>query len=131
MNYSEIKVIGRLGNDPEMKYIPKGDTTSTVTNFSVTTDKKWKDASGTEHKETLWFSVEAWGGLAELVNKYCVKGMEVLVIGEPLKAHAYLKDGVAVASNVIKATDVRFGNKPNGTAQDEPAEAVAPAVIPF
>jgi len=47
----------RLGADPEMRYAPSGQP---VANFSVATNRKFKNAGGEDVKETVWFKVSAW-----------------------------------------------------------------------
>ena len=76
--YQKIVVVGRLGQDPEMKYTPSGKP---VTTLSVATDRKWKDGQGEQKQETTWFRVVVWGNQAEVVNQYLSKGRPVLVEG--------------------------------------------------
>ena len=71
--YQKLIIVGRLGRDPEMRYIPSGDA---VTNFSIATTRKWDGG-----EETLWMRVSAWGKLAETCNEYLSKGRLVLVEG--------------------------------------------------
>ena len=60
--YQRLIIVGRLGQDPEMRYTQEGKP---VTNLSVATDKSWTDASGTKHEQTTWFRVAVWGNQAE------------------------------------------------------------------
>ena len=76
--YQSLTVIGRLGRDPEMRYMPNGDP---VTSFSLATDRSYKDKSGAQVKETTWFRVSVFGAQAENVNKFVSKGKMVLVEG--------------------------------------------------
>jgi single-strand DNA-binding protein len=68
---NKVILVGRLGRDPEMRHTPQG---TAVTSMSVATDRTWRDAEGTEHKETEWHSVLAWNKLAEACNQYLAKG---------------------------------------------------------
>ena len=78
--YQKVIVVGRLGNDPDMRYMPNG---SAVTNFSLATSKRWTDkSSGEPREETVWFRVAVWGRQAETANQYLSKGRQVLVEGE-------------------------------------------------
>jgi single-strand DNA-binding protein len=75
---NKIMIIGRLGRDPEMRYTPSGRP---VTTFSVATSRSWNTSDGERRTETEWFSVVAWGSLAEICNQYLVKGQQVYVEG--------------------------------------------------
>jgi single-strand DNA-binding protein len=71
-------IIGRLGADPEMRYASSGQP---VANFSVATNRKYKNAGGEDVKETVWFKVSAWGKMAEACNNYV---RHLTLIGIPL-----------------------------------------------
>jgi single-strand DNA-binding protein len=72
-------IIGNLGGDPEMKYLPSG---SAVTTFRVAASRKFTPPGGGEPKEeTEWFSVTAFDKLAETCNQYLQKGKQVYVEG--------------------------------------------------
>lgn len=55
--YQKIIIVGNLGGDPEMRYMPDG---TAVTNFSVATNRKWSDAGG-QHEEVTWFRACRYG----------------------------------------------------------------------
>jgi len=76
--YQSVTIIGRLGRDPEMRYLPNGDP---VTSFSVATDFVRNDKNGQRQKETVWFRVSVFGKQAENANQYLSKGKMVLVEG--------------------------------------------------
>lgn len=76
--YQKVTVVGRLGRDPEMRYLPSGDP---VTSFSVATDRAWNDKNGQKQKETTWFRISVFGKQAEVANQYLGKGKMVLVEG--------------------------------------------------
>jgi single-strand DNA-binding protein len=73
-DYEDITIIGNLGRDPEMRYLPDG---TAVTNFSMAVNRKKKDAQEVTH----WFRVTVWGKLAEPCNEYLHKSSKVLVAG--------------------------------------------------
>ena len=56
---NKIIVIGNLGRDPEMRYLPSGES---VTSFSVASNRRYTTRSGEQREETEWFNVSAWGG---------------------------------------------------------------------
>lgn len=108
--YQSITVVGNLGRDPEMRYLPDG---TPVTNFSVATNRRW--GSGDDAKEeVVWFSVSVFRAAAEACNNYLKKGSQVLVVGR-LRAgdnggpRTFTRqDGTVGASFEITADTVRF-----------------------
>lgn len=76
--YQKITIIGNLGRDPEMRYLPSGQA---VTNISVAVNHTYTDSNGQKVKETTWFRVSVWGAQAESVNQYLQQGSRVLVEG--------------------------------------------------
>lgn len=72
--------IGRLGRDPEVRYMPNGDA---AVNISIAVGKSWKDKNSGEKKEvTTWVPVSFFGKTAEIVGEYCRKGSQILITGE-------------------------------------------------
>jgi single-strand DNA-binding protein len=110
--YHTIIVVGNLGKDPEMRYIPSGQA---VTNFNVATSRQYPGSDGQLVKETIWFRVAVWGKQAESCNQYLKKGSKVLVEGrltpDPATGGPMLwtrQDGTATSSYEINASTVRF-----------------------
>ena len=75
---NKVLVIGNVGRDPEMRYIPSGKP---VTSFSVATARSWTNSDGERREETEWFNVVAWGNLAEICKQHIRKGQQVYVEG--------------------------------------------------
>ncbi|MCP4544330.1 MAG: single-stranded DNA-binding protein [Chloroflexi bacterium] len=75
---NKVMVIGNVGRDPEMRYIPSGKP---VTSFSVATFRSWANSEGERREETEWFNVVAWGNLAEICKQHLCKGQQVYVEG--------------------------------------------------
>src|SRR5579862_6329229 len=75
---NKVMIIGNLGRDPEMRYLPSGQP---VTNFSVAVSRSWKTPEGENREETEWFNVECFGRTAEIANEYLAKGRQVFVEG--------------------------------------------------
>lgn len=72
--------IGRLGQDPEVKYLPSGEA---VTNISVACGESWKDkATGAKQERTTWIPYVAFGKLAEIMGEYLRKGSKVYLEGK-------------------------------------------------
>lgn len=77
--FNKVFLIGRLGQDPEMRYTPSG---TAVTDFPMATDRRYKDREGNLQKETTWHDIVCWGKTAEFVAEYLQKGRLVFVEGE-------------------------------------------------
>jgi single-strand DNA-binding protein len=111
--YQKIIIVGNLGRDPEMRYMPDG---TAVTNFSVATNRRWTDrSSGEPREETTWFRVSVWGRQGETANEYLSKGRQVLVEGrmraDPATGGPQTwtgQDGTVRASFEVIADVVRF-----------------------
>ncbi len=112
---NKIIVIGNLGRDPEMRYTSNGQS---VTSFSVASNRKYTTATGEQREETEWFTVNAWGRLAELCNQYLTKGRQVYVEGR-LSSRSYeARDGQTRFVNEINLTDVQFLGRDTGPGGD-------------
>jgi single-strand DNA-binding protein len=75
---NKVMLIGNLGRDPEMRYTPSGRP---VTTFTLATTRSWKSSEGEQHSETEWFSIVAWGNLAEICKQYLLKGQQIYIEG--------------------------------------------------
>src|SRR4051812_25747605 len=75
---NKVILIGNLGKDPEVRYLPSGDA---VTNISVATTDQWKDKSGEKQEHTEWHRVAFFGKTAEIAGEYLKKGSPVYVEG--------------------------------------------------
>ncbi len=75
---NKVMIIGYLGREPEMRYTSSGKA---VTTFSVATNRTWSSSSGERHEETEWFTVVAWGNLAEICKQHLNKGSQVFIEG--------------------------------------------------
>ena len=117
--YQKLIVVGNVGGDPEMRYMPDG---TAVTSFSVATNRRWNNAQGQPVDETTWFRVSIWGKRAEAANQYITKGSKVLVEGrikpDPNTGGPRLwtrQDGTVAASFEVQADNFTFvGSRPDG-----------------
>ena len=77
---NKVILIGNLGNDPEIRYMPSGEA---VANLSIATSETWKDKTSGEKKEaTEWHKVSMFGRLAEIAGEYLRKGSKVYIEGK-------------------------------------------------
>jgi len=75
---NKVILIGNLGRDPEMRYLPSGDA---VANFSIATTEKWKDKAGEMQEQTEWHRIAFFGRQAEICGEYLRKGSSVYIEG--------------------------------------------------
>lgn len=112
---NKVQLIGRLGKDPEIRRLPSGDA---VANLTIATSEKYKDKQSGETKEvTDWHNITAFGKLAEIMEKYLVKGKEVYIEGA-LKTQKWTDaNGVDKYKTFIKADSMlMLGGKSEGGA---------------
>lgn len=103
---NKVILLGRLGQDPEIKYTPNG---TPVASFSMATSEEWVDKSTNQKREkTEWHRVIVWGKLGELVNQYCSKGKQVFVEGRLETRSWENKEGQKRYTTEIIATTVQF-----------------------
>jgi single-strand DNA-binding protein len=76
---NRVQLIGRVGQDPEVKNLDGGKKLATIT--IATNDVYYKD-NGDKVEQTEWHRVTAWGKTAEIIEKYVVKGKEIAIEGK-------------------------------------------------
>jgi len=76
---NKVIIVGNLGTDPEVRYMPSGGA---VTNISVATSEAWKDkTSGEAQERTEWHRIVFFNRLAEIAGEYLKKGSKVFIEG--------------------------------------------------
>ncbi len=75
---NRVMLIGNLGRDPEIRSTPSGQS---VANFSLATNRKWKDKEGNRQEQTEWHNIVIWGKLADIAGQYLTKGKQVYLEG--------------------------------------------------
>ncbi len=123
MSVNKVILVGRLGQNPEVRYTPSG---SAVANFSVATNESWTDKSGQKQERTEWHRVVVWGKLAELCNQYLQKGRQCYVEGRLQTREWTDKDGVKKFSTEVQAQTVQFLN--GGASAGEGRSAGGPSI---
>lgn len=76
---NNVQLIGRLGQDPEVKTLTSGKS---LTTFSIATSDHYKNANGDKVEETQWHNIIAWGKVGEIAAEYLSKGQEVALSGK-------------------------------------------------
>ncbi len=103
---NKVIIVGNLGRDPEIRYMPSGDA---IANIAVATSYKSKDKNTGEQKEvTEWHRISFFGRLAEIVGQYLKKGSSVYVEGR-LQTRKYTdKDGIEKYATDIVAEQMQM-----------------------
>jgi single-strand DNA-binding protein len=125
---NKVILIGHLGQDPEVKYMPSG---SAVANVSIATTESWKDKNTGEKKDkTEWHRVIFFARLAEIVGEYLRKGSQVYVEGRLQTRKWQDKNGQDRYTTEIVASEMQMlgGKGERGEERaSEPAGAGAAA----
>lgn len=118
---NKATIIGTLGRDPEMKYMPNGNA---VVSLSVATDESYNDKqSGQKVERTEWHRLTAFGKTAEIIGQYLKKGSKAYFEGK-LRTNEYEKDGIKRYSTEIVVNDMMMlDGKQDG---QQPAQGFQP-----
>ncbi|MGZ3695179.1 MAG: single-stranded DNA-binding protein [Bdellovibrionota bacterium] len=132
MSVNKVLLIGRLGNNPEIRYTNTG---TAVANFNLATSENWNDKNGQKQERTEWHRVVVWGKLAELCEKYLAKGRQCFVEGRLQTRSWDDKDGNKKYTTEIVASTIQFLGGPSAQAtsgaqasDSQPEMHEAPAV---
>lgn len=140
---NKVILVGNLGKDPEVRYMPSGDA---LCNLTVATSDTWKDKQTGENKElTEWHRVTFFGRLAEIAGEYLKKGSKVYIEGS-LRTRKYTgQDGIERYATEIRGAEMQMldsrpgagsaggydeGGYDSRPSRPAPAPRVAPAPAP-
>ena len=87
---NSVQLIGRLGQDPEVRDLTSGKK---LTTFSVATSDSYKNSDGEKVEDTQWHNIVAWGKVGEIASEYLKKGTEVCVEGKLVHRSYENKEG--------------------------------------
>ena len=87
---NSVQLIGRLGNEPEVRSFDSGKKMAT---FSLATNETYRNNKGEKITDTQWHNVVAWGKKADIVEDYLKKGSEIALEGKLIN-RSYEKDGI-------------------------------------
>ena len=105
MSVNKVILIGRIGRDPDVRYMPNGEA---VANFSVATSETWKDRNGQKQEKTEWHNVTLYRKLAEIAGQYLKKGSQVYIEGK-IQSRKYAgKDGIERTAYDIIGSEMRM-----------------------
>lgn len=116
---NKVILVGNLGRDPEVRYMPDGGA---ITNVSIATTDTWKDKSGEKQEKTEWHRVVFYSRLAEIAGEYLKKGSQVYVEGRLQTRKWQDKDGVEKYTTEIVADRMQMLGGRSGMGMSESGE---------
>ena len=127
MSLNKVILIGNLGRDPEVRYMPNGEA---VCNFSIATSETWNDRqTGQRQERTEWHNITLYRRLAEVAGQYLKKGSQVYIEGR-IQSRKYTgKDGIERTAYEIIGNEMKMlggGNDSGQQAQAAQAETPTP-----
>ena len=130
-NLNKVMLIGRLGQDPEIRYTQSG---SAVANATIATNDYWTDKQGEKQERTEWHSLVLWDRLADLAQSYLKKGSQVYVEGrlqtrnwEDQQGQKHYKTEVVVTTmQFLDTKSSEGGDRPGGGSSDYSDSSATP-----
>ncbi|HRH24255.1 MAG TPA: single-stranded DNA-binding protein [Candidatus Paceibacterota bacterium] len=110
MYLNKVQLYGNLTRDPEVKALPSGQN---VANFSVATNRVFKDKNGAKQEQTEFHNVVAFGRTADVIGQYLKKGRPVYIEGR-IQTRSWEKDGAKQYRTEIVAETFQFGANAGG-----------------
>lgn len=126
---NKVMLIGRLGQDPEMRYTPSGKP---LTKFQVAVNRSWTSSDNEKKTETEWFTVVSWGKLAEICNQYLEKGQQVYIEGRLHTRHWADDEGTNHSIVEVVAQEmIMLGSATDEEGSDQTEEPAPEDDYPF
>lgn len=125
---NKVILVGNVGNDPEVRYMPNGNA---VANVSVATSDSWKDRNtGDQQERTEWHRVVFFNRLAEIVEQYVKKGTKLYLEGR-LQTRSWEQDGAKRYSTEIVANEMQMlDSRGTGGVNQEFGDQAPPPAAP-
>ena len=118
---NKVILIGNLGSDPEVRYMPSGGAVSTI---SLATSDQWKDkTTGEQQERTEWHRVVFFKRLAEIVGEYLKKGSKVYIEGSLRTRKWQDKNGVDRYTTEIVANEMQMLDSKGGSSNGAPYQS--------
>jgi len=125
---NKVILVGNLGKDPEVRYMPSGNA---VANVTLATTDSWKDKqSGEKQERTEWHNIVFYNRLAEIVGEYLKKGSQVYVEGSLRTRKWQDKSGNDRYTTEVIANEMQMLGSRGGSADYSKSAASAPAPAP-
>ena len=126
---NKVIIVGNLGRDPEVRYLPSGGA---IANVTVATSESWKDKqTGAMQEQTEWHRVVFYGRLAEIAGEYLRKGSKIYLEGSlhtrkwQDKATGQDRYSTEIKGSTMQMLDGREGGQQHDDAQDRPTQQPA------
>jgi len=117
MSVNKVILIGRLGKDPEVRYMTNGEA---VTNATLATSETWKDKGGEKQEKTEWHNLVFYRRLAEIAGEYLKKGSQIYVEGKLQTRKWQTKEGQDRYTTEIVVNEMKMlGGKSSGEPRQE------------
>jgi single-strand DNA-binding protein len=121
---NKVILVGNLGRDPEVRYMPSGNA---VANVTLATTESWKDKqTGEKQERTEWHNVVFYSRLAEIAGEYLKKGSQVYVEGSLRTRKWQDKSGNDRYTTEIIASDMQMLGGRGGSAGYAASDAAPP-----
>ncbi len=114
---NKVILVGNLGADPEMRYLPSGEA---VANLRLATTDTWKDKDGNKQEATEWHRVSFFGRQAEVCGQYLKKGSQIYVEGSIRTRKWQDKDGQDKYTTEIRGDRMQMLGGRQGMGGDAP-----------
>ena len=144
MSVNKVILVGRLGQDPDVRYMPNE---TAVCNFSLATSSSYKDKTGEKVDQTEWHRIVMFGKVAEIAKEYSRKGSQVFIEGRLQTRKWQTKEGqdryttevVAASMQMLGSKDASSGggessgefDQQQNKSSNESTKAPSPAVESF
>ena len=123
MSVNKVILVGRLGKDPETRYMPNGEA---VTNCTLATSENWKDKAGEKQEKTEWHNLTFYRRLAEIAGEYLKKGSLIYVEGKLATRKWQDKEGKDRYTTDIIVNEMQMlGSKSGGSGNFEVVDSGA------
>ena len=120
MSVNKVILVGRLGKDPETRYMPSGEA---VTNATLATSENWKDKTGEKQEKTEWHNLVFYRRLAEIAGEYLKKGSQVYIEGKLQTRKWQTKEGQdRYTTDIVVNEMTMLGGKSSGSSNFEVVE---------
>jgi single-strand DNA-binding protein len=120
MSVNKVILVGRLGKDPETRYMTNGEA---VTNVTLATSENWKDKNGEKQERTEWHNLVFYRRLAEIAGEYLKKGSQIYVEGKIQTRKWQDKEGKDRYTTEIIVNEMQMlGSKSGGAGSFEVVE---------
>ncbi len=130
---NKVILVGNLGKDPEVRYMPNGNA---VANITLATSESWKDKqTGEQQEKTEWHRIVMFRRLGEIAGEYLKKGSQVYIEGK-LQTRKWQDNSgndrytTEIVANEMQMLGGRGGGSAGFSADSAPASKAAPAPAP-